>query len=1110
MAKERLSARSIQLDPFYATRLIFSADMGRVQMRAQQLAGDRPVSLPLLQQAVLMADYHPIDYYRRALSLAGEQYHGSGRYKAREINFILSHARSQDELKALTGIGFLNSWGVSRNLEAYTIPSLTRLLNVFTEDEVIALSTHDHLGSILDDLESQPAMESRAKLMRKLLTDEERLLLYANDSRFLGDLTDDETYSALSGPNLGRRLGAVRDQLPASVGTHDVITPYNMASFLSLDPDIRIAMLNNDYCIKNWLEVCSAETQKILETLTRTIGREEVLAMLASTKDATLFTGSHQNLEDRLAVLDDLFSGDVPWKRVLYERRDEMPMEYYYGLTTFSLEAMLTVQQLYDDKTAAFLFLHCPAFFDAGPGHKVSGARILQKLLDALGVENPDALIRNRNFIKLVEQVGTRQVLNDNSVEPVSFGMQKVRERFGQAKLVELCKADGAYFILSEWDTFVSEYSKRDVELIFEAATDNPGVFFDIGVRLNRGTNDSRLLDLFSEEKKQHLLRKDWLGNVLDSETLATWLADQSEMVIDAVLRGDVLPVGHEKEAPIRHLIARLNLIMELFGEEVLVQILAKKGVEKRIAAISGRQVARAAVLKSVPVADRQFIVDHGLVFDLLIHPDDLERLKTDFGLRLEPLFRFDPILKNQSDAILARLRDLQSRGADVGALADKLVKQLGDPRRSDTDKIWYLYTRLFGEGQILKGTDPGLQEATYTERFRALRTRLGDLTRWSEDPVLVAQADKRNRSFAREYQRDSRIPFAVLLHGKSRLYPSDNFLGFKAAEFQGANQYEWEKVTANALNFMRLQSLGLTLIEAYYAQTDNIVLRFGASRDKPEGITHIFPIDAVESVHGRYRARLYDGRNHGKEHKLIAVGVPVTTELAVLVSGRNQDQLATTKYYYSKLPFYVPFIDVDTGMFLRTADDYDLQRRELIRRGEVVVLEDDVSVDSFINRLLRYYSEHDGVHGLRHIENTFRHLTPVCQEIFDANQRWFADNGMTYNVFERLTKIAVAAHDIARGTTEDEDHAIVGAAILAQIADYGIPYHALNLVATAIKQHNLPVGQRWSHDPVTQALYDIDKADTRFERGASSGYIGMITPTIATSYTRAILQEMA
>lgn len=1110
-----LPVKLTDFDERFRRLIIFPEDLSNAVVKAKQIAGGKSISTGLVQQAMLMLEYKTMDELQADINRTKESFNLGADYKKPEIEYLKTNARSQDEFKALSGYKKVNELGVKKRIDDLSIDSLKFLQENFSSDEIVKMcSSFSEFEDLFNSIKTGIFNQEKVQTFRLLFNPEEQEVLLDNFPEILIDIELGQKYSNVTE---GTRRQLVEDlesypealNIPEGVKNYNKVKPLNLAILFSLSENERSALLHNQH-IDSWLDWFDSNTILRLDLLKQHLGND-YLYFLRNCNDAHLFLVKPHQLAEKLSSLRAAFGDKFSLKK-MYPEVSERGNLRSTGISHFSIEALKQVIKTYGIEVAERLFISEEDIFDEDHDEQIPLISRLSGIEEIVGKDNFEQLLKIKEFYGFVDGI---VVYNKSHQE--KFGrsileqIKRAKEQFGENKLILLLKDFAGDYFIRYSDVLFETLPPETLDLIFSAKSGRYP-FFEIGFHwLERGGSQERLKQLATLpiERQKILINNGALNYIMKDSFFSVWMKDKSDRLVDQVLQSGLLPFKHFGDEPLKRSLSRIDGLVGIFGEDSILELLKKRTALKTIYELTDQSVNQWSLLLNLNDEDKKFFIENGLILELLKNPSRAEALKKDFSERLSVFFENDPLLKNQVESLVERLNRLKEQGKDVDLIIRRMVKRLTDPGISDTDKIWYLYTRIFGEEWILKGIDPLLVSASFRERLTAFKHRLEDIVVLNEDDKLNQEANLRNREFAENYSKTGKIDESVLLHGKKDFYPQDLYLGYRAAEFLGVHQYQWDEKTANALNFMLLNPSESTFTVAYNSQRDPITLSFGASKENELGITHIFLPDVVEKAHIRYGAKLYDGESHGKEHKLILGGVPVNTELAALVNVNNVKHLENVKKYYSKMPFYVPLLNVETGELVFTPQEYDKIRAELIQDGSIIDPKLDVSVDRFIAKVINYYSERDQAHGIKHIENAMQHISKVCLEIYGQNPNWFQLNNISYPEYENLVKVAVVSHDISRGTSENEGHALVGAQVLSELVDYGLPHGNLQKIESAIKQHNLPKEKRWSNDPITQALYDIDKADTSFERGADLEYVRMIMPTIQTKYTRDILESI-
>lgn len=1101
------------LDPRYRRLLVFRNDFENALVKAGQIAGDRPMNSAIIQQSLLLLGYDALVDIEGKFEQIREEFRQLSGYKSEEIDYLVSHARDQEEFRAITGFKRLNDIGIKRNLDVLSVESIAFLQRNFTVAEITRLCSHGSFLKSLSKIGPGKLIQDNADAFHLLFTPPEQEMLLTTFPDIILKLNMGGYYGKIS-PDLRNRLISdftrSRDLLTVpGLENNREISPINLAAFFSLEEEERMALLKNPV-IDVIFDDFNSDTPSLLSVLKQYAGNDYGY-VLGNCNEIALFGVPSQLLENELSAVSAMFPDGIPWRSIYPPQTSDKPQHILSKIAWLSPEAMGEVIDTYGKEVARSLFLSQRNVFDLVDDNQMPLMTRLKAVESVVGPDTFRDLVHTETFASMIDDY--YRLDKDFRIRygrTFSDQMQRAKILFGEKRFVYLCGILYGDYFIRHCDRIVSGLSPDTLDIVF-GEKENVHPFYEFGYDLDKNPDDTERLRCFADfplEKQRILIRQGGVSAAIDLEPFRMWIGVATDELLEAVLRSGILPPDHFGPEAVGRILHRIDRLAGLFGEQTAIDLLGKRTTVRIITDLPEKTIRGWDVLENMPAEDRQFYPDNGLILEVLKNPEGAAALKADYGAWLAVFLQHDPLLKNQLGGLVDRLNRLHDEGRDVEPVIRKLIRQLTDPRTSDPEKAWYLYMNVFGEDWLLKGTDPRLVHLTLGERFRAVRRRLEDIIELSGDPNMIAEADRRNREYAAAYLASPVLREQLLQHGKGDIYPEDALYGYRAAEFLGSSQYQWEEITANALNFMLLEP-GQPLIEAYYGQKDRIAVDFGASPDKTQGITHLFRPSDVETAQRRYAALLYDGRHHGQAHKLISCGVPATTELCAIVNTRNADFLEKTKRDFAKRPYPVLLIDAENGRPVFTPEEYDRLRKQMLADGSIVDPGLGYSVDAIVTKIIRYYSDRDKVHGLLHIEHTLQHLPGVCRELFENSRPWMDEHGLTYQKFESLVKITVVSHDLARGISEDDDHAITGAKKLAEIADYGIPNTILNLIQTAIKQHNLPKEKRWSDDPVTRALYDIDKADTTYERGADFEYIRMVLPTIHSAYARKKLEDL-
>lgn len=1105
------SVQPSDLDERFQDLLPFPEDFHIAYEKASLIAKDRTVQRSHVQQAILMLGYTTLEDIRQHIDHSREVFSLEPDYKEDVLEYVFGNVRSQEECKALTGVGLVNASGIKKRLELFTIHTVTFLFSNFSSEEICAIGALSSSEELYKAVNDGKLMAEDVDAFRALFSPNEQRLIIRHAPMIINYLQVGQRSLNIT-PHLRQEYihqmyvsPDLLNEVAEKCGDYLYnITPINLAGFFSCNRQEREALIQNPYFVE-LLEKFSSQTLRNLEILKQHT-TDDYLYVLRHSDDYSWAQCEPDDLEAVLDVVEEVFDHAVPW-RILFPEIDNRTVSDSL-IFRFAVTAIHDVQEMYGKDIVQAVLLSKSRVFDRFRNDRAPLKDRLIKLEEVIGKKDLLKLLHNNDFLDIVESLSLDKegIFGRISIEQ----LKRTKEQFGRQRFLLLCQTLGGSYFIQYIDRIVELLPKETMDIIFSSSKKH-NAFFEIGIQFTGDNTIHENIRAFGRlpiERQKVLVQGDAVIDEIHQKDFSQWAKEKSDAIVEAVSDVDCVKRRCFNKEFSKRFLWRVDILLEIFTEDQVIQMVGNTLTALTIFQVTDDCASSWYELAHMTHEDKAFFLEYGLVNELLKNPSDAGRLKYDYKARLDVLFEYDPLLHNQSETIVKRLHELQQQQYDVDRIVQRMVSRLSNPGMSDVDKIWYLYSRLYSEAWILNGSDPQLEHAAFKSRMITLKRRLEDVVVLNEDEQGIKDANKRNRAFERGYTRSAIITQPLLLHGKSDVYPLDMHLGFRAAEFLGVHQYYWgSDKTANALNFMEIAP-GRDLITAYHNQRDTIAKRFGASEDRVAGITHVFVPADVEAAHIRYDAKLYDGKHHGSEHKLILCGVPTTTELCALINTSDQSHVDEVKRLYAKRPFYVPLIDVVDGTIVFSPDEYDSLRAQMHTEGSLVDLTRSSSVSALVTNLLEYYKADDHIHGVRHIERASAYIEQVCEEIYTQQVGWFEEHNMSQDMFEHMVRIAVAAHDLARSSVDESEHAVAGAEALREIVDYGLPYSKLQMIMTAIKQHNLPRDKRWSDDPITQALYDADKSDTLQSRGADDEYIRMILPTIQTACTRALLES--
>ncbi len=1111
------------LEPYFKARLVFPGDLEAVYQKAKAIAPNGQVSKEFLQQAILLSGFKTKEELRKNFDQMLEAYFPTPEAQApieEKYAVLMQHARTQAEFKAISGITKLNVKGVKSNFEDLSIQVILDTVQTLSAAESEKLHTAIRFDSkAKEKLNNGALRSSTVQTVRSLLSPKEFSQMLETCPKLLlaSRLEVPETEDAAIEVAPGVFVKDSSDRIAA----YSEYSAENWKAFHSLPPDEKLALLKNKF-LQQFLDDFNQHTPSILAILKKEFSNTYLTA-LEKIEESSIFSSPPSSLEQAIQLLDTVFDGTQSLADFLMQPDSSRKKYRAWGLLWARKDIVDLSLQLYGKPFVQQVILNAQAeMFTSIEGFSKMDA-MLSEAKHTFGSDVVDSHLGDPNFLDFLNTIRIYETgFLGRTGNTIWENLAAATRELGVEGFFEKLSVEYGEMFLLYYPQITKLLSPELIAQIFSLSKDCvPSIVFGLFFPLHAG-NDSSSIELYAKldsELRNVLLTSQTMPIYLESPSTQTWVHSHSTEYVSALLHSYLMPPTHLDDQMFAQFFKKIDMLENIFGTEQILALLTKSNIDKNLqrstrAAVQTLSLAdfanAAAQLQQISEEDKTYIIEHDLLITAIKHPDKAAQIRTDITLQLTELFESEPLLRKRLDILIDAMQVMQSMGKDIDTFIEKITIKLKDPRASDVDKIWYIFSRIFGLSDLYRGTDPSLENATFASRVRMLRQRLYSVHTESIDQSQQLNADQRNRAFMTAYQTNGhRITEPVLLHGKSDVFPQDWQLGLRAAEFLGSDHYIWDEETANALNCMITHNPDTRFIETYTSQDDTIAADFGASSQKETGITHILRVSDVVNPDSTKMPQLYEGIHHGKNHKLVLVGVPITNELCAVVNGANETYVQRVKKYYAKLPFYVGLLDARNGEPLFTEQAYDTLRNEMLQTGEIVDTTNLQSVEAFINRILLFYSKSDDIHGVKHIENCFSQVSEVCTEIFSNNQDWFTANQISFEEFQNIVKIATVGHDLARDISEGDKHALVGSQILTDLLDFGLSFQKLELITTAIKQHNLGKESRWSDDPITQALYDVDKADTAFERGADASYLDLIMPTIQSEYTRSILQNL-
>ena len=1078
--------------------LFMPGDFEVAWKKASELAQDTPVEIPHIKQAIIALKFHDKAWYDEKLSkirLIHDRKDAT--YGQEAIDFAFTACKSQQEFKALLGLDVVGDSTVAYYLKQASVPIYTFLLDNFSIDEITILYKKHNVYDNARLIQEGTITNISVQNMRAVCTPSEQEFILQHKYDALAAFPTDRTIT---------RDEFIHTNPDAHAPASDEQTYERemLASLFSLPPAYEEAILKNGNSRYAFMrdELKQHLTEKKLQLLEEySQGQAAYILRHGQIHDLLLIT--EKDLEKILRGLQKAYKGAIPWTSI-YPYKNEYELRTNAAdITDISLTALEYLSQIYDQTELSQLLHEHAQLFKPKVEKRWPVKDRYAYLEKLIGRSAMESVKMHDTTLRLLTDMG-----DEDKPRSVEASLRHAHMYLGQEKFLTYLSRDGGVYILTFFDLFqnISDETKK---ILFD---DQADLSLQEWAWLDRDFAPKILKRFlhFSPKRQEVMVRHGGIShccwNQKDMETVERF----GDELFESYVKNFMKSLAYRGSEYLDILISRIETIAAHFGGAAAASILESRARVDEILSIPEDVIQKWDLFDALTPEEKQILRQLGLTMQVIKEPLRASEFAQNVYTQLNELLHDEPDLRNQMGAIFERFIAYEKRGGNLYEALQRFQKDLSNPALYTADLLMNLYLYVQGPEWLMRTKDPTLTHLDINARYNALYQRLLDVVEFSGDPDTLKEADTRNTHFASTYAKNKTLDRHIYLHGKRDFYPLDFLLGYRSIELLGTNQYDAWEDTPNAINVMSLVPNGTPLIDALRAQKDQIAITWGAHPNNKHGTTHIFDAEAVQTYQRNFHTDVYPGNTHGPEHMLWLGGIPVSAELCVIVNGSDMKFVDTLKMEYAKLPFYVPFLHYDTGAIVYTREEYHNTRQQLLQEGSAIDLTDTKSIDGVTRRLLAQYESADGTHGQKHIQNALTHVLPVCQELYEKNPAWFSEHHIPFEVYTSLVTLALLGHDLMRNETGNLEHALAGSKAWDTLVGNGLGYIWKQYVNMAIRQHNLPKEKRWSDDPITQALYDVDKADTSPKRGADKEYINMVLPSIETNYTQQILHALA